>query len=75
MRSTREATTGGFDARRADVVSGSHPEQDVEDVRSAVAEATARLELVVGVRPATLTVGAHQDADATLHELTKILNL
>lgn len=63
-----------FDARRADLAGSDHPEQEVDDIRAAVAEAMGRLRAVAGQRPGVATITAHEDEERALAELTIALD-
>ena len=62
-----------FEQRRAELTGADHPEQEVDDVHAAVAEAIRRLERVAEERPTTTTIPVHDDLERTLAELTAIL--
>jgi predicted kinase len=62
-----------FDARRTAGAAVPHPQLEVEDVRAAVADAIARLEVVATDRSETSMVFADDNLDVTLARLSTTL--
>jgi leucyl aminopeptidase (aminopeptidase T) len=63
-----------FKARRAAIASVAHPQYEVEDVRAAVSDAIARLDVIATERSDADTVTAHGDPAVTLARLSTILD-
>ena len=67
------AVVARFEARRAASAGVAHPEHEVDDVRAAVADAMARLEVVARERPDAVVVGAGDDIEVTATRLIEAL--
>lgn len=62
-----------FEARRAAAGAEAHPQYEVEDVRAEVADAIARLGVVLSERSDALRVAADDDLEVTLARLSALL--
>jgi len=62
-----------FEGRRATSGAEAHPQYEVEDVRAEVADAIARLSVILSERSCALRVAADDDPEVTLARLSALL--